>query len=233
MNPVDWFNSADAIALLNVLFPMHGSGSMAEQPRKLRLYYCNLARLVWPVLPGPHRAIIETAERYADTGRDDKQMIMSIREIARDMHNCDGPADALDEWRQRLHQCGCVITEPDRTPRWNREEWNGYSVLVSYPLEPIVPNPGAIPRSIHRADLVHDAFLCPGLPISFDTSWRSPSAVSLADGMYETRDFAAMPALADVLEESGCQQELILDHCRDAKNLHARGCWVVDLILNR
>jgi hypothetical protein len=49
--------------------------------------------------------------------------------------------------------------------------------------------------------------------------------------MYDSRDFAAMPLLADLLEEAGCPLE-VSDHCR-GPGPHARGCWVVDLILSK
>ena len=48
----------------------------------------------------------------------------------------------------------------------------------------------------------------------------------------ESGDFDAMPILADALEEAGCCDEQILNHCRSG-GPHLRGCWVIDLILNR
>jgi hypothetical protein len=41
-----------------------------------------------------------------------------------------------------------------------------------------------------------------------------------------------MPVLADTLEEAGCQDATVLEHCR-GPGLHLRGCWVVDLILGK
>ena len=51
--------------------------------------------------------------------------------------------------------------------------------------------------------------------------------------MYESRDFAAMPILADALQDAGCDSEDILNHCRHASGVHVRGCWVVDRILEK
>ena len=39
-----------------------------------------------------------------------------------------------------------------------------------------------------------------------------------------------LPLLADALEEAGCDDRVVLDHCR-GPGPHARGCWVVDLVL--
>jgi hypothetical protein len=40
------------------------------------------------------------------------------------------------------------------------------------------------------------------------------------------------PILADAMEEAGCTDAAILDHCR-GPGPHARGCWLLDLILEK
>ena len=45
-------------------------------------------------------------------------------------------------------------------------------------------------------------------------------------------DFGVLPVLADALEDAGCSESAILEHCRQAKP-HARGCWVVDLLAGK
>jgi hypothetical protein len=67
--------------------------------------------------------------------------------------------------------------------------------------------------------------------VSLDPSWLTSTVVKLAEGMYESRDFAAMPILADALQDAGCDSADILDHCRGGP--HVRGCWVVDLVLGK
>jgi hypothetical protein len=42
-----------------------------------------------------------------------------------------------------------------------------------------------------------------------------------------------MPILADALQDAGCDNTDILNHCRDANAPHVRGCWVVDLLLGK
>ncbi|HVL11991.1 MAG TPA: hypothetical protein VM529_05470 [Gemmata sp.] len=51
--------------------------------------------------------------------------------------------------------------------------------------------------------------------------------------MYGSRDFSPMPILADALQDAGCDSADILDHCRGPKQVHVRGCWVVDLVLGK
>jgi len=72
----------------------------------------------------------------------------------------------------------------------------------------------------------------PFRPVPFDPRWLTPTALTLAHGMYESRDFTPMPVLADALEEAGCEDAGVLTHCR-GDGPHARGCWVVDLILGK
>jgi hypothetical protein len=81
--------------------------------------------------------------------------------------------------------------------------------------------------------LLRDIVGNPFRPVAFDSRWRSEAAVALASAIYAERAFDRMPILADALEEAGCDHPDVLTHCRDPHQLHARGCWVVDLVLNK
>jgi hypothetical protein len=81
--------------------------------------------------------------------------------------------------------------------------------------------------------LLHDIFGNPFRPVTVSPEWRTSTAVALAKQMYESRDFSAMPILADALQDAGCDNDDILAHCRDEKATHVRGCWVVDLVLGK
>ena len=80
--------------------------------------------------------------------------------------------------------------------------------------------------------LLRDIFGNPFRPVTFDPAWRTTTAVQIAQGMYDSRDFAAMPILADALQDAGCEEVSIHDHCR-GPGPHIRGCWVVDLVLGK
>jgi hypothetical protein len=84
-----------------------------------------------------------------------------------------------------------------------------------------------------QCNLVREIFGNPFRPVSFNPAWRTDTALSLAHQMYESRDFGAMPILADAIQDAGCDSDDILNHCRDASLTHVRGCWVVDLVLGR
>jgi hypothetical protein len=68
--------------------------------------------------------------------------------------------------------------------------------------------------------------------VSADPSWLTPTVLSLAQGIYEGRAFDRLPILADALQDAGCDNEDVLDHCR-GPGPHVRGCWVVDLVLGK
>jgi hypothetical protein len=83
-----------------------------------------------------------------------------------------------------------------------------------------------------QAALLRDIFGNPFRPVAFDPDWRTSTVTALAKQMYGSRDFSAMPILADALQDAGCDSDDILDHCRGA-GPHVRGCWVVDLVLGK
>lgn len=91
---------------------------------------------------------------------------------------------------------------------------------------------GRLQESSDQVALLHDIFGNPFRPVAFDPAWRTPTAIALAASMYDARDFAPMPILADALEDAGCDIPDILDHAR-GNGPHVRGCWVVDLVLGK
>ena len=83
-----------------------------------------------------------------------------------------------------------------------------------------------------NAILLRDIFGNPFRTVAFSPEWRTDTAMSLAKQMYDSRDFSAMPILADALQDAGCDNDDILTHCR-GEGPHVRGCWVVDLVLGK
>jgi hypothetical protein len=81
--------------------------------------------------------------------------------------------------------------------------------------------------------LLHDIVDDPFRSVTFDPSWRTDTVLTLTRQMYEAREFSTMPILADALQDAGCEDEAILAHSRDPRQVHVRGCWVVDLVLGK
>lgn len=87
-------------------------------------------------------------------------------------------------------------------------------------------------ENLALARLLREQLGNPFRPYRFEEQWRSETVVTLATGIEAERAFDRMPILADAVEEAGCDDEAVLRHCRGT-DPHARGCWVIDLILTR
>jgi hypothetical protein len=86
-----------------------------------------------------------------------------------------------------------------------------------------------------QAALLRDIIGNPFRPVRVDRSWltwNERTVPKIAQSIYDDRRFEDLPILADSLEEAGCTDEQVLEHCR-GPSLHVRGCWVVDLILGK
>jgi hypothetical protein len=84
----------------------------------------------------------------------------------------------------------------------------------------------------HLLALFRDVFGNPYRKVAFKSAWRTPDVKALAKGIYEEKAFDRMPILADALQDAGCDNDDILTHCRGTTP-HVRGCWVVDLVLEK
>lgn len=82
-----------------------------------------------------------------------------------------------------------------------------------------------------QAALVREVFGNPFRPVAFDPAWRTDTVLALARQMYTSEDFSAAPILADALQDAGCGADALLNHLRDARATHVRGCWAPDLVL--
>src|SRR5262249_38205090 len=171
--------------------------------RKLRLFAVACSRRAWPLIDALGRAAVELAESFAD-GRADADQLRAAR-LA-----CKG-SGGQSSWY-------AAVTNPAIAAR---------NAALSVQGEP----PAATER-VAQAELLRDIFGNPFRPLAFDPAWRTDTTVSLARRMYESREFSAMPILGDALQEAGCEIEDVLNHCRGAAS-HTRGCWVVDLVLNK
>jgi hypothetical protein len=81
-----------------------------------------------------------------------------------------------------------------------------------------------------QCDIARDVLGYPEVTVRFRPEWRTGTAVAMARGMHESRDFFAMPILADALQDAGCDDPEVLEHCR-ADKPHFRGCWVIEHLI--
>jgi hypothetical protein len=95
-----------------------------------------------------------------------------------------------------------------------------------------------------QAALLPDLFgPLPFRPVAVENgwlTWNDGTVRRLTEAAYQERllpqgtlDPGRLAVLADALEESGCNNEEILSHLRQQGVTHVRGCWVLDLLLNK
>jgi hypothetical protein len=63
-------------------------------------------------------------------------------------------------------------------------------------------------------------------------AWNDNAVRRMAQAIYNERGFDRLPILGGALEDAGCTDRDILDHCR-GPGPHVRGCWAVDLLLGK
>jgi hypothetical protein len=88
-------------------------------------------------------------------------------------------------------------------------------------------------RKEYQCTLLRCIFGNPFRSVAIDPgilTWDDRSIPKLAHGIYDDHAFDRLPILADALEEVGCADADLLNHCRQLGE-HSLGCWVVDLLL--
>jgi hypothetical protein len=243
MTEAEWFACDDPVKLLTFVGRHH------PNERKLRLYAVAGCRRIWSFLPDKRfRRAVEVAELFADGAVSRKvrskcwkevdAAMMSIELATQDQFGGHGnwPAASMAASMATAAAANAVgssdsFVRPEAELFYlaaNSIEGMEYSHRergIDYRLA------RETEWSVHRA-LLRDIFGNPFRPATLDPAWRTSTVVALARQMYESRDFGAMPILADALQDAGCDNEDILNHCR-GDGPHVRGCWLVDLILRK
>jgi hypothetical protein len=232
MTEAEWLNAADSKVMLDFL---RGRGG----DRKLRLFACagveRMHRLCWP--EADRSSVVEVAEQYADGMIE----IETLREVRAKLGARGGISS---RWAVNCGEFAVLDDDADAAARKTVDAGRWFYCLLAdeqnyfnrgiYDVKQPTPE-GIIAREAGNkwhADLLRDAFANPFGPVDLDPSWLTPPAVALAQSIYDHRAFERMPELAGILEQAGCNINRILAHCRDA-GPHARGCWVLDLLLRK
>jgi hypothetical protein len=222
MTEAEWLACEDPTPMLEFL---RGKAS----DRKLRLIAVACCQRAKPFMEEDKHELADIAEAYAE-GLVSVEVLNAVharhyRPNNHPMRDAFSYTAALDI-RESLPYlvedladgiASCKVDDTGRTfEEWENEKavaFRSESALTSAQVRDIIGNPFR--------------------PVAFDAAWRTPTAVALSGQMYESRDFTAMPILADALQDAGCDNEEVLRHCRDTSVTHVRGCWVVDLVLGK
>jgi hypothetical protein len=213
--------------------------------RKLRLFACACYGRLGSLLPDPRaRAAVEVAERFADGKASTHELELAAAQVRQPLNDLEG------RWRSSRGVESAALTPTHGALAlggvicWAQAQKAAYYAAsnASWVLAAI-QNPGdslsgsgfgAGQRSEERsqADLLRCIFGNPFRRVTADPRWMTSGVVALARTIYDERAFDRLSSLADALEGAGCEDESILTHCRSVSG-HARGCWVVDLVLGK
>ncbi|MGF1580780.1 MAG: hypothetical protein ACFCD0_15570 [Gemmataceae bacterium] len=206
--------------------------------RKLRLFVCACVRMVWDLLIDDRsRRAVDCGERlanghlsYAQTrnvGLAARSAELSFRDS--NFRGSQGRMQAYHAARaaaltlvpnadlMRLGPTFCELAQIEKLSQ----------------LEP----PAAVRRRVRSAQsrLLRCLVGNPFRPMYVEPRclvWNGGIIVKIAQRIDESRNYGHLPVLADALEEAGCSNEVILEHCREGTT-HAKGCHVLDCILSR
>lgn len=220
MTESEFLVSEDPAAMLEML---QGQSEFRGQPavnvsrrwisdRKLRLFACACCREIWHLLTDERsRHAVEMAEQFADN-------LVSREEL----------------------NTACRAADRLVTPISFFEDMAVFASDQTYPMSDNVAcllgiSVDAELDSAMQAAILRDVFGNPWRPVVLGREWlgcsrcngvaiddhgcpcpysRIYQAGLIARRIYEERDFAAMPVLADSLEDAGCDSQEILKHCR-------------------
>jgi hypothetical protein len=228
MTEYDWSRSNNPHELFQATskYP----GSKRERRRKRVLLACECCRRVWDLLEDDIlKRAIELAERDADNYVRTTELTTIQAEILRVLSQL-----LRVQLRRGTWASGHPYTVVNAT--CNADVPNALACIgalvrqqgTTHEDERLLLAAGNVAQSA----LIRDIFGNPFRPITFSPDWLTSAVVALAQHMYESRDFSAMPILADALQDAGCENADVLDHCRKSGE-HVRGCWVVDLVLEK
>jgi hypothetical protein len=212
MTEAEWFAATDPIRMLELL------GDHCSR-RKLRLFIAEGVRSLEPIFKNDQKVLAALHEQVAEGQATEEDLERHLLRNMPDLWEHRAPGGNLPSvWqsartlvRERFKLAPLekneVVTEESRAAE--------YAAMCSQ-LRCIFGNP------FRRAPRLAPAVL----------SWDGGTVPRLATAVYDDRAFDRLPVLADALEDAGCTDAAVLGHCRSGGE-HARGCWVVDLILGK
>lgn len=245
MTEAEWQDTTDVSGMLRCVREQHGASRRKAGKRKLRLFGCGCCRQLWGWMDDARsREAVVVAERLADgLARAEEVEEARARALeaaqaatgpwaAPSVPEAPSPTDGVARGCDWPHACPQLAAQAAFCVLDGRLGNAAFVAVVPapYPEHPTATALGPMHR--WQADALRCLFANPFRPISVARGWRTPTVLALAQQMYESRDFSAMPILADALQDAGCDNAEVLDHCRGL-GPHVRGCWVVDLVLGK
>jgi hypothetical protein len=237
---------ADQLAELVLHHKLRGS---VAGKRKLRLFCTEGCRLVWDRLDTDAQRMVEAAERYvagvarkadlAAVHANAESLARAASEAARPFDNDgvrDTPAGIAAFQLREMRELVQYTTAPAALDRYQVTHVVTNLTRLLSTVKALNPWSAYGPALEAAGDRVKLLIRClfgnPFRPVAFDATWKTSAVVGLAETIFADRAFGCMPILADALQDAGCNDDSILDHCR-RDGPHVRGCWVVDMFLGK
>jgi hypothetical protein len=231
MTEKEWLNCTEPTPMLEFL---RGKAS----DRKLRLFACACCRRVWDQLPDERcRQAVLVAERFADGMATDLQLRSAADAAFQSADDNSsaiaGQSFAIGQGIYFAARTASYAANPSPHEAAFRSARTMHTAAVGTAGEQLPARLAAHDAVCHyRIKLLDDIFGNPFRPVALDPNWLTSAVVEMAQTIYDDRTFNRLPNLADALDESGCDNEEILNHCRQP-GVHVRGCWVLDLLLGK
>lgn len=218
MTEAEWLECANPPAMLSFLVLRSGRN---VSDRKLRLFGCACCRLIWHPPPDEKVQGFLVAVENHPAGPNGEPELWPLIAASKGLDKNWGPTQA---WRAIEHL------------GWSYYRDVPFQSAITVGLEVAgrMRDQGVsveVVRDVHSS-LVRDIFTSPFRPVTLDPAWLTPAVRSLAQTTYDDRAFDTLPILGDALEEAGCTNPDILEHCR-GPGKHVLGCWVLDLLLGK
>jgi hypothetical protein len=232
MTESEWADSADLTLMLKLL-----RGKTSD--RKLRLFACEACRhfcgLVRQLFPNQPWLLPDYPEVWRAFG-----VAEQFAEGLTDQADLALAQETAERLATSKHWLEYALLSTTRSSAWDAADQAtlGLGEFIGHRLPPADESiqPGLAARlddQTYEAGLIRCSFgPLPFRSVTFDPSWLTDTVKRLAAAIYDERDFNSLPILADALEEAGCTNTEILNHCRQPGD-HLRGCWPVDLILGK
>jgi hypothetical protein len=231
MTEAEWLASADPTPMIRFV-----EGTAGDRKRRLYAVACCRHLQQHGLLAEPlYQEALLTAERFAD-GTATVRKLKEARDTIEGAHpgQFEPTTRGYAAWalRQSLATrdhvagfwaseacCNALAARARGDRAWDQEVHEAMLAAATVARRSLA----ALVRCVHGN---------PFRPVAIVPAWRTSAVLALSTQMYETRDFSPMPVLADALQDAGCENADILNHCR-SDDLHVRGCWVVDLLLGK
>jgi hypothetical protein len=244
MTEAEWLSCASAWEMVRFIRGRTGKVSLryrlgAERlERKQRLFLAACCRRIWPLLSDARsRRAVEVAERYADRAASGPELQAAHAAAAAAYHEAvrmprtaaalaTEAAAAVAQVEFALHGFNICMRGMDVAA-------NAPAARTASPDAPLGYDPDVLAgERAAQTGLVRDVFGNPLRPVQAEGGWLTTDVRGLASGIYEEQAYDRLPILADALQDAGCADPDVLDHCRNS-GPHVRGCWVVDLLLGK